>query len=304
MGLITVGIPVWNGADYLAECIRSLRAQSRGSFRAVVSIDESTDDSVAVAERAVMGDDRFSIVQHRQRLGWVGNANFLLECAGSSWFCLLPQDDVLIPRYFATLLAAAESAPAASVVYADLEIFGPASWVIEQESLRGPAPDRTLRFLTHHFNAVAYRGLVRTEAARSFRLEDSAAGGFAADTLWLLDLAIAGELVRVPTVAYRKRVHDMSMVARWKRWTSAEARDAWIRHCVACARRVLGQPWAAERLADVNAALKDRLLQRHAPLWPAVAPPEDSDDSERRRWQEDLLNEFNSALGGHMRSAA
>ncbi|MEM8993485.1 MAG: glycosyltransferase family 2 protein [Acidobacteriota bacterium] len=296
MSRITVGIPVWNGAPFLAECIRSLRAQSRGSFRAIVSVDLSSDDSVAVAERAAMGDARFSIVTHRRRLGWVDNANFLRECAGSEWFCVLPQDDLLAPRYFELLLEAASCSPAASVVYADLEIFGPESWVMEQESLRGPAADRALRFVGHHFDAVAYRGLVRGPLARRHRLEDAAAGGFAADTLWLLDLATEGELVRVPAVAYRKRVHGRSMVARWKRWRPEEARDAWIRHCVACGRRLLRQAWAAPRRGELVAALEDRLLQRRAPLWPAVAPPADAGEDASAAWREALLRDFHRSL--------
>ncbi|MEL7061191.1 MAG: glycosyltransferase family 2 protein [Acidobacteriota bacterium] len=300
MSRITVGIPVWNGAAFLGECIQSLRAQSRGSFRAIVSIDESTDDSVAVAERAAYGDRRFSIVTHRRRLGWVDNANFLLDCAGSDWFSLLPQDDVLDRRYLELLLGAAMSNPDAAVVYADLEIFGSVSWVMEQESLQGSTVERALRFVNHHFNAVAYRGLVRGRLARRFRLEDSAVDGFAADTLWLLDLAIEGELVRVPRVAYRKRVHDDSMVARWKRWQPATARDVWIRHCVACGRRVLDQPWAADHLDAFTSALDDRVLQRHAPLWPAVAPPADATDPQRQVWEDTLLKDFHQALAAEM----
>ncbi|MEO1087800.1 MAG: hypothetical protein AAFY88_26495, partial [Acidobacteriota bacterium] len=213
---------------------------------------------------------------------------------------LLPQDDLLVPRYFELLLGAASSSPAASVVYADLEVFGPASWVMEQESLRGPAADRALRFVGHHFNAVAYRGLVRGPLARRHRLEGSAADGFAADTLWLLDLATEGELVRVPTVAYRKRVHGRSMVARWKRWRPEESRDVWIRHCVACGRRLLGQTWAASRRGELISTLEDRLLQRHAPLWPAVAPPADAGDDEKRAWEQGLLRDFHWMLAAEV----
>ena len=312
VSLLDVGIPVWNGAKHVAECIASLRAQSFGDFRAVVSIDLSSDASAKVARRAIDGDGRFEIVHHPRRLGWVGNCNFLLdrirrldrrfEPARGGRFAFLPQDDLLAPDYFETLLAEVEAVPEAAVVYSDLEIFGEVSWVIEQPSLRGPVIERALDFLRHHFNAVGFRGAVRGDLARRHRLEQHAAGGFAADTLWLFELALAGELVRVPTVAYHKRVHGGSMVARWKRRDPEAARKAWIAHCSACAQKIL-HPELEPHRAVLQRALEDRLLQRHAPLWPQVAPPEAAADAEISAWETALLADFRRASGTPVRGA-
>lgn len=296
MSRIEVGIPVRDGEQHLAECIDSLRSQSLRDFRAVLAIDLSTDGSFEAARRAVAGDARFEIVRHDRRLGWVGNCNFLLEQSQAERFSFLPQDDVVSPRYLEQLLAGVDRDPEAAVVYTDLETFGEVSWVIEQESVRGPRTERVLDFLRFHFNAVGFRGAVRGDLARRIRLDDSCTAGFAADTLWLLDFALAGELVRLPSVAYRKRVHDASMVARWKRWGPEVARDAWIAHCAACASRVAGATWGRESRAELDRALEDRLLQRHAPLWPQVGPPESASEDDVRAWEGSLLADFRRSV--------
>lgn len=49
--LVSVVVPVWNGAEFLRPCLESLLAQDHPAMEVVVVDDGSTDDSAVIAER-------------------------------------------------------------------------------------------------------------------------------------------------------------------------------------------------------------------------------------------------------------
>jgi hypothetical protein len=143
---------------------------------------------------------------------------------------LLPHDDLIAPRYLATLVDHAEAQPRAACVYCDIAVQGQAP--IVQPSVCGPPLARQLTLLAGHMAAVAFRGLVRrTALAAVGGLCENAADDFAADTVWLARLARAGELHRVAGALYEKRYHAASTHAAWLAWEAGRQRRAWIVHC-------------------------------------------------------------------------
>lgn len=273
---ITVCVPVYQGARFVAETLEAIRRQTVADIRVLVSIDRGTDAS-ADACRPFSADPRFTILAHRDRQGWVGNANFLMERVETELFCILPHDDLIAPDYLEALLECLDRHPAAVAAYCDLEGFEDVSYVLQQPELTGDRFERLRDGLAFHFNAVAYRGLIRRSALRSapggwLPLVGNRCGDFAADTVWMLRLAALGELRRVPRSLYRKRVHRMAETIRWHGWDDAAATDAWVEHCVQCWRLVAVEAAGeAGALPDERAALwfavLARLLQRTAPLW-------------------------------------
>ena len=97
-------------------------------------------------------------------------------------------------------------------------------------------------FLLNHFNAVAFRGLVRRRSAEDRPcLPTGLPENFAADTVWMLDLALRGELRRVPAPLYSKRYHAGSVHAGWTTWSREKLITLWAQHTAACVRIALEQ---------------------------------------------------------------
>ncbi|HYR27673.1 MAG TPA: glycosyltransferase [Thermoanaerobaculia bacterium] len=90
---VTVAIPVYNGARFLAEAIRTLIAQQHATV--IVLDDASTDDSVAIAR----GFDGVRVVENRERVGLAGNWNRALALCESEYLVIAHQDDVYAPRF-------------------------------------------------------------------------------------------------------------------------------------------------------------------------------------------------------------
>jgi len=112
---LSVVIPVFNGARFLGETIRSLLAQTRTDFRLVCIDDASDDDSAGIAKAA--GGDRIEVLRNPARLGLAANWNRAIEIADADAFVIAHQDDVYEPRYLETLASVLDARPRAFAVH-------------------------------------------------------------------------------------------------------------------------------------------------------------------------------------------
>jgi glycosyltransferase involved in cell wall biosynthesis len=109
--LITVAIPIHNGARYLAETVRSLLDQSERGFRLVCIDDASTDDSVAVASSFT--DPRMEIIVAGDHASLAANWNRALDVARTPYIVIAHQDDIYERDFLATMIRLIEKHPRA-----------------------------------------------------------------------------------------------------------------------------------------------------------------------------------------------
>lgn len=95
MTSISIGIPVFNGADFLAETIQSALAQTVEDLEIIVADDGSTDVSLDIVARFT--DPRLRVLSGPTAGGAAGNWNRLLEEASGDWVKILCQDDLIYP---------------------------------------------------------------------------------------------------------------------------------------------------------------------------------------------------------------
>ncbi len=101
-------VPQWNRAALLATLLESCAAQTQEFDEVIVVDNGSTDDSVAVAERAGS-----RVVRLEKNLGFAAAVNRGIEAARSDWVVILNNDVTLQPDWLATILEAAERGGAA-----------------------------------------------------------------------------------------------------------------------------------------------------------------------------------------------
>jgi glycosyltransferase involved in cell wall biosynthesis len=108
MNDVTIAIPVYNGAEYLAEAIDSALAQTHPADHVVVWDNASTDGSVDIARSRLPAED---VRTSSHNLGAAANFDRAVVGATTEWFMWLAADDRLDPRYVEECLAAAARAP-------------------------------------------------------------------------------------------------------------------------------------------------------------------------------------------------
>lgn len=92
---VSVCIPTYCGAPFIAAAIRSVLEQSFRDFELIVIDDNSTDATCEIV--AGISDNRLRMMRSSQNLGAEGNWNRCLDEARGEYIKLLPQDDLLHP---------------------------------------------------------------------------------------------------------------------------------------------------------------------------------------------------------------
>ncbi|MDR1124396.1 MAG: glycosyltransferase [Elusimicrobiota bacterium] len=123
---ITVIIPCYNCAQYLAETLNSLLAQTHEKWRALVFDDGSTDGSLAIAQSFANKDARITILRHAGGVnkGLAQTVKAAIAGVKTPYAAFLECDDIWRPDYLAAHAAALRANPGIKIIFNDVEPFG------------------------------------------------------------------------------------------------------------------------------------------------------------------------------------
>ncbi len=97
--LVTIVIPSYNHAHYVAQAVESLFQQTFRDFEVIIIDDGSTDGSPEVISSALERNPGVTVHFHVQKnRGLSATLNRGIELAGGEFFCFLPSDDMYQPE--------------------------------------------------------------------------------------------------------------------------------------------------------------------------------------------------------------
>jgi len=105
--MVSVCMPTYQGAAYVAAAVESVLAQTFANFELIVIDDCSPDETAAVVSR--YRDPRLRFAQNERNLGAQDNWNRCLHLACGRYFKVLPQDDLLARECLARQVAVLEA---------------------------------------------------------------------------------------------------------------------------------------------------------------------------------------------------
>jgi glycosyltransferase involved in cell wall biosynthesis len=94
--LVSVFMPVYNGAAYLKESIQSVLNQTYPHFELVIVNDGSTDHSVEIINS--FQDSRIKLFHNEQNMGLAYTENKCLDLCSSGFLAKLDCDDIMLPE--------------------------------------------------------------------------------------------------------------------------------------------------------------------------------------------------------------
>jgi glycosyltransferase involved in cell wall biosynthesis len=208
---VTVVLPVYQAADFLAEAIDSVLGQSLRDFELIAVDDGSTDGSSRILEEHAKRDARL-IVHRKAHEGVIRARNAGLSLARAPLVACMDADDVSLPSRLALQISALTARP-------DIVCIGGGFDVIDAKNRllnRVVPPCEHAAILAM---ALAGRSPICGSNAMFRRREVLAIGGYDEDAgfvedldLWLR-LAGTGRLANLPDVISRVRFHDSSQSA-------------------------------------------------------------------------------------------
>jgi glycosyltransferase involved in cell wall biosynthesis len=116
--LVSIVTPVYNGAEFLAECIESILAQTYHNWDFTIVDNCSTDATLEIARRYAERDPRIRITENQQFLRAIPNHNHALrQISPQSKYCkVVFADDWIFPECIERMVALAEGYPAVGIV--------------------------------------------------------------------------------------------------------------------------------------------------------------------------------------------
>lgn len=106
--LVSIVIPVYNGEQYILECIQSALGQSYPFVEVLVIDDGSTDSTFAICTEVSSRDSRLRVVRNQFK-GVSSARNLGLEEAYGKWITFLDADDWIAPSFVKRMIDAARN---------------------------------------------------------------------------------------------------------------------------------------------------------------------------------------------------
>jgi glycosyltransferase involved in cell wall biosynthesis len=213
--LVSVGLPVYNGARHLAMAIDSILDQTHQDFELLISDNASADGTQEICQRYAAADPRVRYHRAEKNRGLAWNFNRVFELSSGAYFKWMAHDDVVLPTYLAKCLAALEADGQAVMAFPRRRfIFHDEVVDAEGKWLDRSLPDRIESHpnVTYHgvlrlpgfFHPTFIHGLIRPQALRRTRL----LGAYpCSDMVLVAELRLQGRFVEVPEPLYYQRHH-------------------------------------------------------------------------------------------------
>lgn len=122
---VSIGLPVFNGANYLEQTLKSILAQTFEDFELIICDNASDDETETICRAYAARDSRIRYHRQPRNMGAQINYDMSFEMARGRYFKWASHDDLLAPEFLAECLAVLESDQGCVLVH-------PATVIIDQ----------------------------------------------------------------------------------------------------------------------------------------------------------------------------
>lgn len=223
---VSIGVPVYNGDNFLRQALESLCAQTVPDLEIVISDNASTDGTEAICREFAARDPRIRYFRQETNLGAGPNYNFVFRASRGRYFKWAAHDDYMDPGALEACFRALESDPQTVLCHPRLVDVDEAGHVIAEfdrgAAGLGPARDRFFQVIQIGHNCAEVFGLTR----RATLLETGLIRDYTdSDRTLLGELALRGRLRQVDGARFYRRIHGRKSDRVFK---SYHERAAWF----------------------------------------------------------------------------
>ena len=210
--LLSVGVPVYNGARFLERSLQALADQDLTDIEVIISDNGSTDATAGIAQEFVRSDRRFRYLHSDRNNGVSWNYNRVLSLARAPFFMWNAADDVVRPGHLSRCRQALIAEPDASIAFSRVVL------VDVDDEMVGEMDDSGLDFTTlspsqrvelflrrHVYQVIGFGGVFRTSVIQQMGGLPVFYGG---DIALGVAMAMRHPWVQVPDQLYVSRRHD------------------------------------------------------------------------------------------------
>jgi len=208
--IVSLGMPVYNGANFIAATLDSLLAQTCRDFELIISDNASTDDTEAIVRAYAARDARIRYHRNETNIGGSANYNLTFEMARGRYFKWAAHDDLCAPAFLKRCVEALERDPDVVLAYTQAQAIDSAGNVVKDYPGKRHFNDSQARVRFYEFvldphPVVAVFGVMRRSVLAQTRLIGKYTGS---DRPLLSELSLLGKFYEVPEQLFFYRFHE------------------------------------------------------------------------------------------------
>ena len=225
--LVSVGLPVYNGQNFVAEAIQAILSQTFSDWELIISDNASTDRTVSICRGFADKDGRIRLYESKRNMGVAPNFNRVFQLSRGQYFMWLAHDDLVGAAFLESCIQELENDEHAALAFPKLAYVDANGRPLHRQIsdifiLGSTAEVRVIQLMklatrsTHIF--WSQFGLIRRSVLEQTRLMDMYNGS---DQVLLLKIAVLGNFKQVDKELFFRREHPAAATLR-RGWTAKE----------------------------------------------------------------------------------
>jgi len=205
---VSVGLPVYNGEQYLGEAVQSICEQTFADFELIISDNASTDRTAEICRDMASRDSRIRYMRQPRNIGAARNFDFVARAANGKFLKWTTANDRSDRTMLAKCVDVLQREDDAVLCYGRtclIDGSGNELGLYEYDlSFQQSRPSERFISVRNRMNMNnAQQGLIRLQALRQTRLERSYPDG---DMVMMAELALYGTFRLLPDVLLYRRM--------------------------------------------------------------------------------------------------
>jgi len=208
---VSVGVPVYNGENFLADALDAILAQTYKDLELLISDNASTDGTAEICLEYARRDSRVSYHRNEVNLGGVDNINQVFRRSTRRYFKWAAHDDRITPTFLERSVAILDQNPEVVLAFPGIGVIDGEGRITkalpEQLPNGGDArPHERFREIacTSHGGFHLW-GLMRADVLERTGLHGRFQGG---DRVLLAEMALHGPFAAIPGQLFLLRDHE------------------------------------------------------------------------------------------------
>ena len=230
---VSIGLPVFNGENYLREALDSIISQTFQDFEVIISDNASIDKTSEICLEYSKCDKRIKYYRNKRNIGASNNFNQVFKLSSGKYFKWMAHDDVIAPNYLRECVDTLDNDSSIILCHPKIKIIDE-NGIILGEYYFGPIFDSTKRherfgyFITERFERTIFIfGLMRANILSQTSLFGNYIG---ADRKLLAEISLIGRMFVINKFLFFRRTHPKSF-SESPNLSKKEALTWWSTEC-------------------------------------------------------------------------
>lgn len=212
---LSIGLPVYNGEDYLAQSLDAVLGQTYTDYELILSSNASTDGTDDICREYAARDPRITFYRQERNIGAAPHHDFVFQKSHGELFKWASGDDLWARDLVERCVRLLDENPAAILAHTYTAAIDGEDNVIQalEYPLHTDAPEVSERLRSMLFDgdlpgaiqADDFYGVIRSDVLRKVKPHGSF---YHADQVFMVELALHGPFLQVPEWLYFRRHHD------------------------------------------------------------------------------------------------